>query len=240
MSTVVNPLRLSPLRRFALLLGALALSACALGAEPATVIPAPTVDNAKAAGPMQTAILAGGCFWGVQGVYQHVRGVKKVLSGYAGGDKSTAKYQTVGTGRTGHAESVEIQFDPSAVTYGELLQIFFSVVHDPTQLNRQGPDVGTQYRSAIFYTDDTQKKIADAYIAQLGKAKVFDRPIVTTVTKNTGFYAAEDYHQDFLVNNPRNPYIVINDLPKVRNLEKLFPDVYRSQPVTVYASNAGR
>jgi peptide-methionine (S)-S-oxide reductase len=166
--------------------------------------------------------------------------VRKVLSGYAGGDASTAQYKTVGSGRTGHAESVEIQFDPQQVSYGELLQIYFSVAHDPTQLNRQGPDVGTQYRSAIFYTDPSQKKIAEAYITQLGKAKVFDRPIVTTVNTNTGFYAAEDYHQDFLVNNPRNPYIVFNDLPKVRNLEKLFPDVYRQQPVTVYAANAAR
>ena len=228
----------NPLRRAALLVWTLAVSACALGAEPATVIPAPAVDNAKAAGPMQTAVLAGGCFWGVQGVYQHVRGVRKVLSGYAGGEASTAKYRTVGSGRTGHAESVQIEFDPKQVSYGELLQIFFSVAHDPTQLNRQGPDVGTQYRSAIFYTDESQKKIAEAYIAQLGKAKVYDRPIVTTVSANPGFYTAEDYHQDFLVNNPRNPYIVINDLPKVRNLEKLFPDVYRKDPVTVYAANA--
>jgi peptide-methionine (S)-S-oxide reductase len=231
---------LDPLRRMALLLGALALSACALGAEPATVIPAPTVDNPKVAGPTQTAVLAGGCFWGVQGVYQHVRGVKKVLSGYAGGDKSTAQYRTVGTGRTGHAESVEIQFDPKLISYGELLQIYFSVAHDPTQLNRQGPDVGTQYRSAIFYNDDSQQKIAESYIAQLDKAKVFERPIVTKVSADTGFYAAEDYHQDFLVLNPSNPYIAINDLPKVRNLEKLFPHVYRAQPVTVYAANARR
>jgi len=189
---------------------------------------------------MQTAVLAGGCFWGVQGVYQHVRGVRKVLSGYAGGDKSKAQYRTVGTGRTGHAESVEIQFDPKQVSYGELLQIYFSVAHDPTQLNRQGPDVGTQYRSAVFYIDDSQKKIAEAYIAQLDKAKVFERPIVTTVSADTGFYAAEDYHQDFLVNNPDNPYIVFNDLPKVHNLEKLFPRIYLRQPVTVYAANATR
>ena len=190
---------------------------------------------------MQTAVLAGGCFWGVQGVYQHVRGVRKVLSGYAGGDKSDgANTDTVGSGRTGHAESVEIQFDPKQVSYGELLQIYFSVAHDPTQLNRQGPDVGTQYRSAIFYTDDSQKKIAEAYIAQLDKAKVFERPIVTTVSADTGFYAAEDYHQDYLVNNPDSPYIVFNDLPKVRNLEKLFPRVYVQQPVTVYAANARR
>src|SRR5262245_481960 len=189
---------LNRLRRAAFLLCTLALSACAFGAEPATVIPAPAIDNPKTAGPMQTAVLAGGCFWGVQGVYQHVRGVRKVLSGYAGGDASTAQYRTVGGGRTGHAESVEVQFDPKDVSYGELLQIYFSVAHDPTQLNRQGPDVGTQYRSAIFYTDASQKNIAESYIAQLDKAKVFERPIVTTVSANTGFYEAEDYHQDFL------------------------------------------
>ena len=236
----MNTTTVNRFRRIQLLLCMLTLSACAFGAERATVIPAPAVDNPKAAGPMQTAVLAGGCFWGVQGVYQHVRGVRKVLSGYAGGDKSTAQYRTVGTGRTGHAESVEIQFDPKQVSYGELLQIYFSVAHDPTQLNRQGPDVGTQYRSAIFYTDDSQKKIAEAYIAQLDKAKVFERPIVTTVTADTGFYAAEDYHQDYLVNNPDSPYIVFNDLPKVRNLEKLFPRVYVQQPITVYAANARR
>jgi peptide-methionine (S)-S-oxide reductase len=236
----MNTTSLNRLRRVPLLLCMLVLSACAFGAEPATVIPAPAADNPKAAGPMQTAVLAGGCFWGVQGVYQHVRGVRKVLSGYSGGDKSTAQYRAVGTGRTGHAESVEIQFDPKQVSYGELLQIYFSVAHDPTQLNRQGPDVGTQYRSAIFYTDDSQKKIAEAYIAQLEKAKAFKRPIVTTVTADTGFFAAEDYHQDFLINNPGNPYIVFNDLPKIRNLEKLFPDAYLRQPVTVNAANAAR
>ena len=230
----------SRLRRAALWTCALTLSACAFAAEPVTVIPAPAVDNPKAAGPLQTAVLAGGCFWGVQGVYQHVHGVRKVLSGYAGGDKASAQYETVGSGRTGHAESVQIVFDPQQVSYGELLQIYFSVAHDPTQLNRQGPDSGTQYRSTIFYTDATQKKIADAYIAQLERAKVFERPIVTTVDANTGFYPAENYHQDFLVNNPHNPYIVMNDLPKVQQLEQLFPNVYRDRPVTVYASSAGR
>jgi peptide-methionine (S)-S-oxide reductase len=228
------------LRRAGLWLCALTLSACAFAAEPVNVIPAPTVDNAKAAGSLQTAVLAGGCFWGVQGVYQHVRGVRKVLSGYAGGDKASARYETVGSGRTGHAESVQIVFDPQQVSYGELLQVYFSVAHDPTQLNRQGPDSGTQYRSTIFYTDATQKKIAEAYIAQLARAKVYTRPIVTTVDANTGFYPAENYHQDFLVNNPRNPYIVINDLPKVQQLKELFPDLYRDRPLTVYASSAGR
>jgi peptide-methionine (S)-S-oxide reductase len=234
----MNTTTLNQFGHVLLLICMLAISACAFATEQATVIPAPAVDNPKAAGPMQTAVLAGGCFWGVQGVYQHVRGVRRALSGYAGGDKSTAHYRTVGTGRTGHAESVEIQFDPKQISYGELLQIYFSVAHDPTQLNRQGPDVGIQYRSAIFYTDDSQKKIAEAYIAQLDKAKVFQRSIVTTVTADTGFYAAEDYHQDFLVKNPKNPYIVFNDVPKVRNLEKLFPEVYLRQPVTVYVDGA--
>ena len=233
-------IRSSRLRRAALWFCTLTLSACAFAAEPVTMIPAPAVDNPKAAGPLQTAVLAGGCFWGVQGVYQHVRGVRKVLSGYAGGDKASAHYETVGSGQTGHAESVQIVFDPKQVSYGELLQVYFSVVHDPTQLNRQGPDTGTQYRSAIFYTDAMQKKIAQAYIAQLDKAKVFSGPIVTTVDANSGFYPAENYHQDYLVNNPNNPYIVFNDLPKVEHLKELFPSAYRDEPVTVYASNARR
>ncbi len=207
-----------------------------LAAEPAIVIPAPAVDDRKAAGPLQTAVLAGGCFWGVQGVFQHVRGVDNAVSGYAGGRKRTADYETVSTGTTGHAESVEITFDPSQVTYGELLQIFFSVVHDPTQLNRQGPDTGTQYRSAIFYTDEAQKHIAEAYITQLGRAKVYDGAIVTRVEPLAGFYPAERYHQNFLVEHPRYPYIVINDLPKIRNLKRLFPDDYREQAATVQAA----
>jgi peptide-methionine (S)-S-oxide reductase len=223
----------------ALALCSMALSACAVGAESATVIPPPAVDNAKSAGPVQTAVLAGGCFWGVQGVYQHVRGVRTVLAGYAGGDKESAHYRIVGSGRTGHAESVQIVFDPQQLSYGELLQIYFSVVHDPTQLNRQGPDAGTQYRSTIFYADETQKKIAAAYIAQLEQAGVFKRPIVTTLEADTGFYPAEDYHQDFLINNPRNMYIVINDLPKVQNLKDLFPDAYRDRPVMVHTASAG-
>jgi len=222
-----------------LLLTALLLSGCAQAAEQAKVVPIPIVDNPKAAGPLQTAVLAGGCFWGVQGVYQHVHGVRNVLSGYAGGEKSTAQYDTVSGGRTGHAESVQITFDPQEVSYGELLQIYFSVVHDPTQLNRQGPDVGTQYRSSIFYADDTQKKIAEAYIQQLDKAKLFRGAIVTRVDPGKGFYLAEAYHQDFLVNNPRYPYIVFNDLPKVRNLKQLFPKVYIDPPVTVASSSKG-
>jgi peptide-methionine (S)-S-oxide reductase len=216
-----------------LAMGALLFCAVAHGAEMTSAIPAPAVDNAKAAGPLQTAVLAGGCFWGVQGVYQHVRGVRNVLSGYAGGDRATAQYDAVSSGRTGHAEAVQITFDPKEVSYGELLQIFFSVVHDPTQLNRQGPDVGTQYRSAIFYADDAQKRIALAYVQQLNEAKVFSRPIVTRVGANNAFYPAEAYHQDFLINNPRHGYIVFNDLPKIRSLKQMFPKAYRYPPVTV-------
>jgi peptide-methionine (S)-S-oxide reductase len=197
------------------------------------MITPPAVDNPKAAGSLQTAVLAGGCFWGVQGAFEHVRGVRKVLSGYAGGDKATAHYEVVGSGRTGHAESVQITFDPAEVSYGELLRIFFSVIHDPTQLNRQGPDSGTQYRSAIFYGDDSQKKVAETYIEQLNNAKAYRKPIVTRVDPLKGFYSAEDYHQDFLIHNPTYPYIVYNDLPKIENLKRVFPEYYRAQPVTV-------
>jgi peptide-methionine (S)-S-oxide reductase len=204
--------------------------------ESAVLAPAPAVDQPLAAGAQQTAVLSGGCFWGVQGVYQHVKGVSQVLSGYAGGDKSTAIYEMVGTGQTGHAESVQIKFDPAQISYGQILRIFFSVAHDPTELNRQGPDEGTQYRSAIFYADAEQKRIAEAYIAQLDGAKIYGGPIVTRVDPAKGFYPAEDYHQDFLVRNPTYPYIVINDLPKVANLQRLFPDLYRDQPVTVAAT----
>jgi peptide-methionine (S)-S-oxide reductase len=202
-------------------------------AEFPTIIASPTVDNSKAASSLQTTVLAGGCFWGVQGVFEHVRGVRKVVAGYAGGDKTSANYKTVSTGATGHAESVQITFDPAVVSYGELLQIFFSVAHDPTQLNRQGPDTGTQYRSAIFYSDETQKNIALAYIAQLNKSKAFPHEIVTHVDSLKGFYAAEDYHQDFLIHNPNYPYIVFNDLPKIQNLKRIFPNYYLVQAVTL-------
>jgi peptide-methionine (S)-S-oxide reductase len=204
----------------------------AAAAESAVVIPAPAVDDSKAAGPLQTAVLAGGCFWGVQGVYEHVRGVREVLAGYAGGDKATAAYEVVSGGQTGHAESVQIRFDPKEITYGEILQIYFSVAHDPTQLNRQGPDSGTQYRSNIFYASEPQRTIAHAYVAQLDRAKVFGRAIVTRVDPLKAFYAAEAYHQDFLQRNPRHPYIVINDLPKIENLRKIFPAIYREPPIT--------
>lgn len=217
-----------------LMCGALAqVTACA--GEAAVVIPPPAIDSAKVAGPMQTAVLAGGCFWGVQGVFQHLRGVRQALSGYAGGEKATAQYDSVSSGATGHAESVQIKYDPALVSYGEILQVFFSVAHDPTQLNRQGPDHGTQYRSAIFYGNDEQKKIAQAYIAQLNKTHVYASPIVTRVDPLKGFFAAENYHQDYLINNPHNPYIVINDLPKVQNFERVLPALYQPKAVLVAA-----
>ncbi len=217
----------------ALLAGLVGAPAPAAAAESAVVIPAPALDTPKAAGPLQTAVLAGGCFCGVQGVYEHVRGVRQVLSGYSGGDRATADYDTVSRGGTGHAESVEIRFDPTQISYGEILRIYFSVVHDPTQLDRQGPDSGTQYRSSIFYASESQRKIAQAYIAQLERAKAFRHPIVTRVDPLRGFYAAEDYHQDFLQRNPDHPYIVINDLPKIENLLRVFPASYREPPITV-------
>jgi peptide-methionine (S)-S-oxide reductase len=218
------------------LIGAAAIGAVlwrspVLAAEAPVVIAPPVVDNPKAAGPAQTAVLSGGCFWGVQGVFEHVRGVQRVVAGYAGGEKGTAQYETVSSGNTGHAESVKITFDPAVISYGQILQIAFSVVHDPTQLNRQGPDVGTQYRSSIFYDDDTQKHIAQAYISQLQQAHAFARPIVTRVDALKGFYPAEDYHQDYLIHNPTQPYIALYDLPKIENFRKTFPELYRGQPV---------
>jgi peptide-methionine (S)-S-oxide reductase len=204
------------------------------GAEAPVVIAPPAIDNPKAAGPLQTAVLAGGCFWGVQGVYEHVRGVRKVIAGYAGGDRATAQYETVSSGTTGHAESVKIVFDPAEISYGQILQIAFSVVHDPTQLNRQGSDVGSQYRSAVFYADDGQKRIAEAYISQLDRSHAFSRPIVTRVDPLKGFYAAEDYHQDYLIHNPTVPYIVYFDIPKIENFKRTFPELYSGQPVLAH------
>ena len=217
----------------AVLLGALVgAPSSAAAAESAVVIPAPVVNDVKAAGPVQTAVLAGGCFWGVQGVYEHVRGVKQVLSGYSGGSKATAEYEVVSRGRTGHAESVQIRFDPKEISYGEILRVYFSVVHDPTQLDQQGPDSGPQYRSNIFYASSAQRKMAQAYILQLDQAKVFERPIVTRVDPLKAFYPAEEYHQDFLQHNPNHPYIVINDLPKIDNLRKIFPTYFREPPIS--------
>ena len=213
----------------------LAMSA-ARAAEPAFVIPAPAVDQSSAP-HSETIVLAGGCFWGVQAVFQHTKGVTSAISGYAGGEKQTAHYEMVGGGRTGHAESVAVTFDPQQISYGKILQIYFSVAHNPTELNRQGPDAGTQYRSAIFYANDEQKKVAAAYIAQLDKAHIFPGPIVTQLETLRGFYPAEGYHQDFAVLHPSYPYIVFNDLPKVDNLKRLFATDYREMPVTVMASS---
>jgi len=201
-------------------------------AETAHILPAPAADEAAGA-TTRTAVFAGGCFWGVQGVFQHVNGVTRAVSGYAGGDKATAEYEKVGSGRTGHAESVRVTYDPGKVSFGKLIQIYFSVAHDPTELNRQGPDVGPQYRSTVFAMDDEQARLAQAYIAQLDGTKVFGKKIVTTIERGKPFYAAEDYHQDYLTLHPTQPYIVINDLPKVANLKRMFPDAYRAVPALV-------
>ena len=202
-------------------------------AENATVVPLPAVDEAAGTRSSEIAVLGGGCFWGVQAVYQHLKGVTSAVSGYAGGEQSTAEYERVSTGRTGHAESVQITFDPRVITYGRILQVFFSVVHDPTQLNRQGPDVGTQYRSAIFPMNPEQGNVAKAFIAQLNQARTFDAAIVTKIEPSRSFYKAEAYHQDFLERNPTHPYIVMNDLPKIDNLKRIFPNLYNPKPVLV-------
>jgi len=205
-------------------------------AEDARAIPAPKLDEPAPGAATEVAVLAGGCFWGVQGVFQHVQGVTSAVSGYAGGAKDMAQYDLVSRGTTGHAESVKITFDPRRITYGRILQVYFSVAHDPTQVDRQGPDAGTQYRSAIFPTDPAQARIAKAYIAQLDAAHVFDAAIATRIEPDRPFYPAEAYHQDFLTRNPTYPYIVINDLPKIENLKRLFPDLYRAEPVLVMAA----
>ena len=227
----------SPLSLAVLPLAAIALTLwCAplFGAEAALGLAPPQIDNPKTPGPPQTAVLAGGCFWGMQGVFQHVRGVRKVVAGYAGGDRSTAQYETVSSGTTGHAESVKITFDPAEVSFGQILQIAFSVVLDPTQLNRQGNDIGTQYRSVVFYADEGQKRIAEQYISQLDRSRAFARPIVTRVDPLKGFYAAEDYHQDFLIHHPDNSYIAFVDMPKVENFKQTFPELYSARPVTAH------
>ncbi|HTQ79933.1 MAG TPA: peptide-methionine (S)-S-oxide reductase MsrA [Thermoanaerobaculia bacterium] len=198
------------------------------------VIPAPAVDTPAAeVKATETAVLAGGCFWGLQGMFEHVNGVTRVVAGYSGGDKATAHYEMVGTERTGHAESVEITFDPKKVSYGEILRLYFAVAHDPTELNRQGPDTGPSYRSEIFYSSPTQQRVAQAYIEQLTKQNVFGSPIVTKVEPLKAFYPAEGYHQDFLIHNPGNPYIVRNDLPKIDALKRVYPQVYRDTPVAL-------
>jgi peptide-methionine (S)-S-oxide reductase len=201
--------------------------ACNAGDNAITAVPSPAIDAPIATSKAeQTAVFAGGCFWGVQAVFQHVKGVTNTTSGYSGGAANTAEYELVSTGDTGHAESVKITYDPSQITYGQLLRVFFSVAHDPTKLNRQGPDSGTQYRSVIFYNSDEQKRIAEAYIAQLEKARVFARPIVTQVVPLKTFYAAEAYHQNYAAEHPSNPYIVYNDAPKVAHLHQQFPELY--------------
>ncbi|KDR30841.1 MULTISPECIES: peptide-methionine (S)-S-oxide reductase MsrA [Caballeronia] len=213
--------------------GAFALQRVAHSSEEAVKIPPPVHDESATAVHTETAVFAGGCFWGVQGVFQHVRGVKEALSGYAGGAAGTAQYDRVSEGDTGHAESVRITYDPAQVSYGKLLQIFFSVAHNPTQLNYQGPDHGTQYRSAVFPTNAAQREIANAYIAQLDKAHVYGGKIVTKIEDYKGFYPAEGYHQNYLTEHPESPYIAINDLPKVANLKQMFPDAYRQDAVLV-------
>ena len=213
-------------------------AACALApqaalAETAVILPPPAAQ-APATAALETAVIAGGCFWGVQAIYQHVKGVRNAVSGYAGGGQKDADYSAVSAGRTAHAEAVKVTFDPRQVSYGTILQIYFSVAHDPTQLNRQGPDSGTQYRSEIFPQNDAQAKAANDYIAQLDAAKAFKKPIVTkTGTMNAAFFPAEAYHQDYATKHPNQPYIVFNDAPKVENLKKTFPALWRDTPVTV-------
>jgi len=211
---------------FWLALAAVLSQASGIAAEAPIKLAAPGIDNTKAPGAPQTAVLAGGCFWGVQGVFEHVRGVKNVTAGYAGGDAASAHYGIVGLGKSGHAESVKITFDPRAISFGEILQIAFTVVMDPTQAGGQGPDIGSEYRSVVFYTDDAQKRIAESYIRQLDGSRVLPRPIATTVERLQGFYPAEEYHQDFMIHHPDYEYIAINDLPKIENLRRMFPKFY--------------
>ncbi|SRR5581483_8184477 len=203
-----------------------ALSACT-SSDAAATLPDPVVDpTAAPAKHTETAVLAGGCFWGVQAVFQHLKGVNRVVSGYSGGAPETAEYRKVSTGTTGHAESVQITYDPSRISFGQILKVYFSVAHDPTELNRQGPDVGAQYRSAIFYSGDEQRRVASAYIAQLDATKAFRRRIVTQVVPLKAFYPAEAYHQDYVEHHPDQPYVAINDLPKIENLRRQFPNLY--------------
>jgi len=216
------------------LLTAFAFLALPCAAETARVLPAPATDEVAGSVTTKTAVLAGGCFWGVQGVFQHVEGVTSAVSGYAGGPKENADYEKVARGWTGHAEVVRVVYDPTKVSFGKLLQIYFSVAHDPTELNRQGPDVGTQYRSTVFALDNEQAKVTKAYIDQLDAAKLFGKKkIATTIERDKPFYPAEAYHQDYMTLHPRQPYIVMHDLPKVENLKRLFPAAYRAEPALV-------
>jgi peptide-methionine (S)-S-oxide reductase len=227
-------LKSSPARLIAAVAFAVVLATPGRANETATLAPPPAYDPAPANEGSQTLVLAGGCFWGVQGVFQHVAGVSEAVSGYAGGAQATAHYEIVSEGRSGHAEAVKITYDPKAVSLGQLLRVYFSVAHDPTQLNAQGPDQGTQYRSAIFFADAAQERVARDYIAQLDKARVFDRPIVTRLEPLAQFYSAEDHHQDYLTRHPHEPYIVINDLPKLEELKRLLPEFYRAQAKLVF------
>ena len=226
----------SSLVLIALLLAALVMRIVPAAAQEGVALPAPLVDLPASQASSEVMVVAGGCFWGVQGVFQHVNGVRNAVSGYAGGAKNTAVYELTNSGTTGHAESVQVTYDPRQVSYAQLLQIFFSVAHDPTQLNRQGPDTGSQYRSTIFAANAEQARVAKAYIAQLDQARAFNKPIVTTIEIGREFYPAEKYHQDFLVRNPTYPYIVYNDLPKIENLKRLFATRYRAEPVLVLGS----
>ena len=242
MSLIPRSSVFAPRFEFVRAIGAAALLLSALTAahatEKAVVLPPPTIDVAAAPESEQTAVIAGGCFWGIQAVYQHTVGVIQAVSGYSGGTQQTAIYEVVSSGRTGHAESVQIRFNSKKISYGKILQIFFSVAQDPTQLNRQGPDVGSQYRTVIFYSSDDQKRVAEAYIKQLDELKVFKSPIVTRVDRLQAFYPAEAYHQDYATLHPEQPYIVYNDLPKIDNLKRLMPDVYREKPVLVSSAAA--
>ena len=233
-------------RTRSVVLGACSVAALAIGAvsfdlpsafasEKSQLLPAPAVDGPAPGGRLETAVLAGGCFWGVQGVFQHLKGVTRAVSGYAGGQAADATYDAVSSGRTGHAEAVSVTYDPAQISYGEILRVFFSVALDPTEVNRQGPDSGTQYRSAIFPLSDGQAAVAMAYIAQLDAAHVFRRRVATTIEPAATFHAAESYHQDFLSLNPTYPYIVVNDLPKVRDLQRFFPERFVTEPVLVRA-----
>jgi peptide-methionine (S)-S-oxide reductase len=218
-------------------LAALLWMASASGGEKPVIVPAPALDEKSLQdGASEKAVLAGGCFWGVQAVFQHVKGVQQVLSGYSGGSQRDAQYEIVSSGRTGHAESVEITFDPKLVSYGTLLQVYFSVAHNPTELDRQGPDVGKQYRSIIFVRSTEQRRVAEAYIAQIDKARAFESPIVTKVDDFKAFYPAESYHQDYATRHPNEPYIAVHDRPKVEHLKRLFPRLARGEPVLVNGS----
>ena len=222
----------------AVILAAWAFLGSGVAAEKAVSLPAPARDMPAATGSnRETAVFAGGCFWGVQAVFQHTRGVLNAVSGYSGGQKETANYDSIGTGRTGHAEAVQISYDPKQISYGKLLQIYFSVAHDPTQLNRQGPDSGTQYRSAVFYSSAGQKDVAERYVAQLDAAKLFPGKIVTELTPLKAFYPAEAYHQDYATLNPYSPYIARFDLPKIANLKSMMPEAYREKPLLVSAQS---